>query len=135
MTRRGDPLRGEELGRGEALVQGHAGTDERDRVRGTRADDLGAADREVLAGAVDDGVGAAGGPDVADARAVGHRDGERHRRGRVGGVEDGRTVTARIEARSSRAICDGPSAPISTPAWEPASRIDSCEIADIRRKS
>ena len=44
-------------------------------------------------------------------------------------------MTARIEAMSSRAICDGPSEPISTPAWEPASRIDSCEIPDIRRKS
>ena len=34
--------------------------------------------------------------------------------------------TARIIARSSRAICDGPSAPISTPAWEPHSRMFAC---------
>ena len=44
-------------------------------------------------------------------------------------------MTARIEAMSSRAICDGPSAPISTPAWEPTSRIWQLEIADIRMKS
>ena len=83
MTRCGDPLPGEELGRGEALVERHAGTDERDRVRGTRADDFGATDRKVLFRPVDDGVGAAGRPDVADAWAIGHRDGECHRR-RVG---------------------------------------------------
>ena len=43
--------------------------------------------------------------------------------------------TARIMARSSSAICDGPSAPISTPACEPASRRSTPEIAPIRMKS
>jgi hypothetical protein len=43
--------------------------------------------------------------------------------------------TARIIARSSSAICDGPSAPISTPAWEPHSRMFAWEMADIRMKS
>ena len=43
--------------------------------------------------------------------------------------------TARIMARSSRAICDGPSAPISVPQWEPHSRMFAWEMADIRMKS
>src|SRR5439155_21528794 len=43
--------------------------------------------------------------------------------------------TARIIARSSRAICDGPSAPISTPACEPDSRMLAREIEAIRMKS
>src|SRR6202034_4743201 len=43
--------------------------------------------------------------------------------------------TARIMARSSRAICDGPSAPISTPQWDPDSRMFAWEMADIRMKS
>ena len=43
--------------------------------------------------------------------------------------------TARIMARSSRAIWDGPSAPISVPACEPASRMFACEMAAIRMKS
>ena len=43
--------------------------------------------------------------------------------------------TARIMARSSRAIWDGPSAPISTPACDPDSRILACEMAAIRMKS
>ena len=43
--------------------------------------------------------------------------------------------TARIMARSSRAICDGPSAPISTPEWEPHSRMFAWQMADIRMKS
>ena len=43
--------------------------------------------------------------------------------------------TARIMARSSRAIWDGPSAPISTPACEPHSRMSAWEMADIRMKS
>ena len=43
--------------------------------------------------------------------------------------------TARIIARSSSAIWDGPSAPISTPAWDPTKRTLACEIAAIRMKS
>ena len=40
--------------------------------------------------------------------------------------------TARIMARSSSAICDGPSSPIETPACEPARRIVALEIAAMR---
>ena len=43
--------------------------------------------------------------------------------------------TARIIARSSRAICEGPSAPISVPAWEPHSRMFAAEMAAMRMKS
>src|SRR5207249_7136553 len=43
--------------------------------------------------------------------------------------------TARIAARSSSAICDGPSSPISTPACEPQRRMLASEIAAIRMKS
>ena len=43
--------------------------------------------------------------------------------------------TARIMARSSSAIWDGPSAPISTPACEPDSRMLAWEMAAIRMKS
>src|SRR5215211_6122764 len=42
---------------------------------------------------------------------------------------------ARSMARSSRPICEGPSAPISTPAWEPTSRRSTTEMAPIRMKS
>ena len=42
---------------------------------------------------------------------------------------------ARMEARSSSAICDGPSCPISTPACEPDRRRSAREIAAIRMKS
>jgi hypothetical protein len=38
-------------------------------------------------------------------------------------------------ARSSRAICDGPSSPIEIPAWEPASLTLTLLIADMRMKS
>ena len=40
-----------------------------------------------------------------------------------------------MEARSSSAICDGPSWPISTPACEPTSRMLACEMAAMRMKS
>ena len=40
--------------------------------------------------------------------------------------------TARIMARSSRAICDGPSSPMLTPACEPHSRMVALEIAAMR---
>ena len=43
--------------------------------------------------------------------------------------------TARIIARSSSAICDGPSSPIETPAWEPAILMFNRLIAAIRMKS
>ena len=43
--------------------------------------------------------------------------------------------SARIVARSSRAICDGPSSPIETPACEPQSRRSARPIAPIRTKS
>ena len=43
--------------------------------------------------------------------------------------------TARSMARSSSAIWDGPSAPISTPACEPARQILAWEMAAIRMKS
>ena len=43
--------------------------------------------------------------------------------------------TARIIARSSSAICEGPSAPISTPAWEPLSRMFASEMLAMRTKS
>ena len=42
---------------------------------------------------------------------------------------------ARNEAMSSSAICDGPSSPIETPAWEPERRMSAREIAAIRTKS
>ena len=42
---------------------------------------------------------------------------------------------ARIIARSSSAICDGPSSPIDTPACEPASFTFSRLIAAMRMKS
>ena len=43
--------------------------------------------------------------------------------------------TARIAARSSSAICEGPSWPISTPAWDPTSRMLACEMPAMRMKS
>ena len=43
--------------------------------------------------------------------------------------------TARSEAMSSSAICDGPSSPIDTPACEPTSRMSARLIAAIRMKS
>ncbi len=43
--------------------------------------------------------------------------------------------TARNSARSSSAICDGPSSPIETPACEPQSAIVAREIAAMRTKS
>ncbi len=43
--------------------------------------------------------------------------------------------TARIMARSSRAICDGPSSPIDTPACDPDSRRFARLTAAIRMKS
>ena len=43
--------------------------------------------------------------------------------------------TPRIIARSSSAICDGPSSPIDTPACEPASLTLSIEIPAMRTKS
>ena len=42
---------------------------------------------------------------------------------------------ARIIARSSSAICEGPSSPMETPAWEPQSRTSARLIAAIRTKS
>ena len=38
-------------------------------------------------------------------------------------------------ARSSSAICDGPSSPIETPACEPARRMFARQIAAMRTKS
>ena len=43
--------------------------------------------------------------------------------------------SARIIARSSSAICDGPSSPIDTPACEPAILMLRLPIAAIRMKS
>ena len=43
--------------------------------------------------------------------------------------------TARSMARSSSAICDGPSAPISTPACEPTRQMLAWEMAAMRMKS
>ena len=43
--------------------------------------------------------------------------------------------TARSIARSSSAICDGPSSPIDTPACEPTRRMLAAVIAAIRMKS
>ncbi len=43
--------------------------------------------------------------------------------------------TARIMARSSSAICDGPSSPIETPAWDPTRLIVARLTAAIRMKS
>jgi hypothetical protein len=43
--------------------------------------------------------------------------------------------TARRDARSSRAIWEGPSCPISTPAWEPHRRMLAAEMAAILMKS
>ena len=43
--------------------------------------------------------------------------------------------TARMAARSSSAIWDGPSAPISTPAWEPTRRMSTWEMPAMRTKS
>ena len=43
--------------------------------------------------------------------------------------------TARIIARSSRAIWEGPSSPISTPQCVPTSARSACETAAIRMKS
>ena len=42
---------------------------------------------------------------------------------------------ARNDAMSSRAICDGPSSPIETPACEPESRMSARETAAMRTKS
>ena len=44
-------------------------------------------------------------------------------------------LIARMLARSSSAICDGPSSPIETPACEPQSRRSARPIAPIRMKS
>ena len=44
-------------------------------------------------------------------------------------------LSARIVARSSSAICDGPSSPIDTPACEPQSRRSARPMAPIRTKS
>ena len=43
--------------------------------------------------------------------------------------------TARIIARSSSAICEGPSSPIEIPAWDPERQNVAREIAAIRMKS
>ena len=43
--------------------------------------------------------------------------------------------TARKIARSSSAICEGPSSPIATPACEPTRQIFARLIAAIRTKS
>jgi hypothetical protein len=43
--------------------------------------------------------------------------------------------SARIIARSSSAICDGPSSPIETPACDPAILIGTPLIAAMRMKS
>ena len=43
--------------------------------------------------------------------------------------------TERAIARSSSAICDGPSSPIDTPAWDPASLTLRFEIPAMRMKS
>jgi hypothetical protein len=43
--------------------------------------------------------------------------------------------SARNDAMSSSAICDGPSSPIEMPAWEPARRMSARETAAMRRKS
>ena len=43
--------------------------------------------------------------------------------------------TARKQARSSSAICDGPSSPIETPACEPESLMFAREMAAMRTKS
>ena len=42
---------------------------------------------------------------------------------------------ARSDAKSSSAICDGPSSPIDTPACEPDRRRSAREIAAMRTKS
>jgi hypothetical protein len=42
---------------------------------------------------------------------------------------------SRIDARSSRPICDGPSSPIDTPACEPTNLTFRLLIAAIRMKS
>ena len=78
-----DLLRRQLVGGGEAVVQRHAGADERDLVLGALAHDLGAADLEGLVGPVDGRVGAARRAHVDDAGGVGHH---AHELGRLVGV-------------------------------------------------
>ena len=106
------------------------GTDEGDLVVVASVEDLGAADRKRLPWRVDDRVGTAGGAKVADARL------EAMAWTRAAallvaslGYSTVDPWMARSMARFSRAIWEGPSAPISTPAWEPTSRRSTPEMA------
>src|SRR6185437_15294383 len=64
----GDAVSGQLVGGGQAFVQGHPSADEGDLVVVAGAELLGPADRELLAGLVQDRVSAAGGAQVADPR-------------------------------------------------------------------
>src|SRR5438094_6308202 len=78
--------------RGQAVMHGHAGSDQDDPVVRVAADQLGAADGEPGAGVIQHRIGAPGGAEIADPRMVGHCDDERGGRGGVRWIEDRRAV-------------------------------------------
>ena len=129
-----DALALELLGRRDRLVDGDAAGDDRDVV--AVAHHAAAADRDVLVGRRAHLGLAAQRAQVRDALAVGHRGDQLRRLVGVGRVQHAvEPWIARNDAKSSSAICDGPSSPIETPACEPESRMLAREIAAMRTKS
>ena len=92
MTRALMPSRGQLAGRGQALVQGDPGADQGHLVIAALAQHLGPADREGLPRVVQHRVGAPGGPQVGDARPVGHGQHQGGGAGRVARVQHGGAV-------------------------------------------
>lgn len=86
-----DSVAVQRFGRRQALMDGDAGTDERDLVvAGSQR--VGAADSELRRRLVEDGVGAARGPEVTDAFSAGNEVDQGGGARRVAGIEHGRSV-------------------------------------------
>jgi len=77
----------------------------------------------------------AGGAHIDDAAALGHLRYQACGTRRVAGVQDRGAVHGPHHREIFQGYLRRPSAPISTPAWEPHSRMFAREIADIRMKS
>ena len=136
ITRALMPSVGQLLRGGQRLVERDAGADDRHDVVIGPAHDAAATDVEGLPGLVEDRGLLARQAHEDDALAVGHL---RHERGglvRVTRIEDRRAVhRAECDARSSSAICEGPSSPMLTPACEPARTMLARLTAAMRTKS
>jgi hypothetical protein len=132
---RRDVVLGQRVRRGERLVDRDPGGDERDLVVLARAEDATPADLELLVGPVQDSRRGAEGAQVADPAVSAIAATRRAVWFASQGCSTVLPCTARSEAMSSRPICEGPSSPIETPAWEPQSDIVARLTAAMRTKS